>query len=390
MGCGISLLAPAGACATHFGTRKDGEQARPCALGEDVAAGNGSGCQPFGTPIARCTGFFAGRDMQTRDVVVIGSSMGGVEALKVLVAQFPQDLPASVSVVQHVADSSPGILAEILDSRGPLPASTAEDGMTMERGRIYVAPANRHLLVTPGCIRVVFGPRENRSRPAIDPLFRTAAVHFRSRVIGVVLTGLLDDGASGLQAIVRCGGTAVVQSPEDAAYPEMPKRALEYVEAARVTAVAKMGSLIEQLCREPAPESPPVPDVLRLEAHLTERATQHEDWTQLPGRAVGLTCPECAGALQEIDTGEGEPRYRCRVGHAFSARDLNLSKKGQVEDGLWLAIQTLEERAQTLMNLARVDRKGGRERSATAFDARARESHAHAARLREILNRLPD
>jgi len=328
--------------------------------------------------------------MQTRDVVVIGSSMGGIEALKILVAQFPLDLPASVSVVQHVADGSPAVLAEILESRGPLPASTAEDGMIMERGRIYVAPANRHLLVTPGCIRVVFGPRENRSRPAIDPLFRTAAVHFRSRVIGVVLTGLLDDGASGLQAIVRCGGTAVVQSPEDAAYPDMPKRALEYVEAARVSAIAKMGSLIERLCREAAPESPPVPNVLRLEARLTERASEHEDWTQLPGRAVGLTCPECAGALREIDAGEGEPRYRCRVGHAFSVRDLNLSKKSQVEDGLWLAIQTLEERAATLSNLSEVDQKRGRERNAEAFEARARESRAHAARLREILNRLPD
>jgi two-component system chemotaxis response regulator CheB len=328
--------------------------------------------------------------MQTRDVVVIGSSMGGVEALKLLVAQFPEDLPASVSIVQHIAESSPGVLAGILEDRGPLPAFTATDGMPMERGRIYVAPANRHLLVTRDCIRVVFGPRENRSRPAIDPLFRTAAVHFGSRVIGVVLTGLQDDGASGLQAIVRCGGTAVVQSPDDAAYPEMPKRALEYVEAARVAALGDIGPLIVRLCREPAPESPPVPEGLRLEARLTERASQHEDWTQLPGRPVGLTCPECAGALEEIDAEEGEPRYRCRVGHAFSVRDLNLSKKGQVEDGLWLAIQTLEERSTTLANLADVDRKRGWERSAEAFDARARESHAHAARLRGILNRLPE
>jgi len=329
--------------------------------------------------------------MQTRDVVVIGSSMGGVEALKELVAQFPQDLPASVSIVQHIADSSPGVLASILEDRGPLPAFTAEDGMALERGRIYVAPANRHLLVTPDCIRVVFGPRENRSRPAIDPLFRTAAVHFRSRVIGVVLTGLLDDGASGLQAIVRCGGTAVVQSPDDAAYPEMPKRALQYVEAAaRVADLGDIGPLIVRLCREPAPESPPVPDGLRLEARLTERASQHEDWTQLPGRPAGLTCPECAGALEEIDTDEGEPRYRCRIGHAFTVRDLNLSKKSQVEDGLWLAIQTLEERATTLGNLADVDRKRGWERNADTFDARAHESHTHAARLREILNRLPE
>lgn len=156
------------------------------------------------------------------DVIVIGSSMGGIEALSSLVRQLPADLPASVVVVQHSSEESPGLLSEILARAGALPAVTAEDRMALEHGRIYVAPPDHHLLLTEDGLRVVFGPRENRVRPAIDPLFRTAAVNYRSRVIGVILTGLLGDGASGLLAVRRCGGTAVVQAPDDAATPRCP------------------------------------------------------------------------------------------------------------------------------------------------------------------------
>ena len=154
--------------------------------------------------------------MHTRDIVVVGSSMGGIEALSALAGQLPEVLPAAVFIVQHTSAESPGLLGDILSQRGPLPAVMAEEGMAIERGRIYVAPPNRHMLATADGIRVTFGPRENRSRPAIDPLFRTAAVNYRSRVIGVVLTGLLGDGAAGLLAVHRCGGLALVQAPDDA------------------------------------------------------------------------------------------------------------------------------------------------------------------------------
>jgi len=326
--------------------------------------------------------------MSTRDIIVIGASMGGVEALSALAGQLPADLAAAVLVVQHTSAASPGLLGAILSSRGPLPAATAEDGVRPERGRIYVAPPNRHLLLTEQGIRVVFGPRENRSRPAIDPLFRTAAVHGRSRVIGVVLTGLLGDGASGLLAIRRCGGEAVVQTPDDAAYPDMPLRALAAVGSAHQAPLDGMGALLARLALEPAPAPPPVPEALMLEARLTERAMEAEDWTQLPGGPTTFTCPECKGSIQEV-LDDGIRRFRCRVGHAYSVDDLLAGKARAVEETLWMALQTLEERAAMLERMAEDDRQRGWAGAAGGYDERASETRIHAERLRELLTTIP-
>lgn len=325
--------------------------------------------------------------MQTRDVIVIGSSMGGIEALSALVARLPADLPAAVLVVQHVSEASPAILGDILGAKGTLAAVTAEDGMALERGRIHVAPPDRHLLVTPRGVRVVFGPRENRSRPAIDPLFRTAAVHCRSRVIGVVLTGLLSDGAAGLHAVARCGGTAVVQSPDDAAFPEMPTRALERVPRAHEVRIAEMGALLDRLSHEAAPVPPPVPEALAIEVRITERRMWIDEGSEMPGHPTNFTCPECSGALEGIDE-EGRLRYRCRVGHAFSTDDLLVEKTQALEETLWVAMQTLVERADMLAALARNDRDRGRARTAMGFEERAIETRRHVDRLRELLASL--
>jgi len=325
--------------------------------------------------------------MQTRDVIVIGSSMGGIEALSALAAQLPADLPASVLVVQHMSEASPGVLSNILDRKGPLRAVTAEDGMALERGRIYVAPAGRHMLATPRGIRVVFGPRENRSRPAIDPLFRTAAVHYRSRVVGVVLTGLLSDGAAGLHAVARCGGAAVVQSPDDAACPDMPRHALERAPRAESVTLAQMGALLDRLAREPAPPAPEVPEALAIEVRLTERAMWIDEGNEMPGNPTSFTCPDCSGAIKEIEE-DGQRRYRCRVGHAYSPDDLLVEKTRALEETLWMAMQTLEERADMLAAMARDDRGRGWARNAAGYEARARETRVHVDRLRELLTSL--
>jgi two-component system chemotaxis response regulator CheB len=325
--------------------------------------------------------------VQTRDIIVIGASMGGVEALLALVAQLPADLAAAVLVVQHTSPHSNGFLGEILSRNGPLSAVAARDGMPLERGRIYVAPPDRHLLLTERGLRVVYGPRENRVRPAIDPLFRTAAVHYRSRVIGVVLTGLLGDGAAGLLAVHRCGGAAVVQMPNDAAHPEMPTRALAAVPLAHQVPLAELGAVLARLSAEEAPESPPVPEALRIEVRLTERAMANDEWGEIPSRPTDFTCPECSGAIREI---EEEPirRYRCRVGHAYSAEDFVAAKERGVEDALWLALQTLQEQAQVLETLAREDRRKGWVRNASDYEERARELRAAADRLRELVAAL--
>ncbi|HEX6615926.1 MAG TPA: chemotaxis protein CheB [Gemmatimonadales bacterium] len=324
-----------------------------------------------------------------RDVIVVGASMGGIEALSNLANKLPADLPAAVLVVQHIAETSPALLSAILDRKGPLPAVTAEDRMPLERGRIYVAPPGRHMLVGKGgTIRVVFGPRENRARPAIDPLFRTAAVHCRSQVIGVILTGLLSDGAAGLYAVARCGGVAIVQAPDDAPSPEMPRRALERVPEAVTPTLAELAPLLGRLAREPAPPPPEIPETLETEVRLTERAMRNDDWFKVPGRPTNFTCPECMGAIQELDE-SGQRRYRCRVGHAYSAEDLLGEKGSAVEDTLWVALQTLEERAEMLASMARDDRVRGRSHSAAGYEERARETATHAERLRELLRSLP-
>lgn len=325
--------------------------------------------------------------MHTRDIIVVGASMGGVEALSSLAAQLPAELPASVLVVQHTSAESPGLLGEILGRAGPLPASMVEDFMPLERGRIYVAPPDRHLLLVEQGVRAAYGPRENRARPAIDPLFRTAAVHGRNRVVGVVLTGLLGDGAAGLLAIHRCGGVAIVQSPEDALCAEMPRRALAAVPDAIQLPLAELGFNLAWLTAQQAPEAPPIPEALRIEVRLTERAMAHDDWGGIPSRSTDFTCPACGGALREIDEGRVR-RYRCRVGHAFSADDMVAEKEQGVESALWLALQTLQEQAQMLETMAHGDRERGWARNADSYERRAGEIRAAADRLRELVVRL--
>lgn len=323
----------------------------------------------------------------TRDLVVVGASAGGIEALSGLVAGLSGDLPASVLIVQHLAEESPGVVASMLQRHTPLAVAMAEDGMPLERGRVYVAPPNRHMLALPNRVSVVFGPRENRSRPAIDPLFRTAAVNHGSRVIGLILTGMLADGASGLHAVARCGGVALVQSPGDARFPEMPQRALDRVPNAIQCPLSELPALIDRLTREPTGPSLTVPESLRIEANLTERAMPDEDWNRVPGTPTRFTCPECNGALQSIEE-NGVSRYRCRVGHAYSGPDLLSEKTGALEDSLWVALQTLEERIEMLRTLARDDRGRGWAQAAAAFDRRAEETEQHALVIRDTLRSL--
>lgn len=314
----------------------------------------------------------------TRDLIVIGASMGGIEALARLAAALPEDLPAAVLVVQHTTADSPGRLPHLLTTRGTLPAVQAEDGMTAQRGRIYVAAPDRHLLVHDGTLRVVRGPRENRSRPAIDPLFRTASVSRRSRVVGVILTGLLGDGAAGLHAVQRCGGLTVVQS--DAAFPDMPRQAAEAVDVDHHVPLDELGPLLGRLAASPAPEPPPVPEDLALEARLTHRAMSDGRWEDLAGRATMYTCPDCGGTLKQL-ADDRLCRYRCHTGHAFSEQALLAGQERASEEALWAALRMMEERVVMLERLGRNETVGGR-----SYTARADEVREHAAAIRRLLS----
>jgi two-component system chemotaxis response regulator CheB len=186
------------------------------------------------------------------DIIVIGTSAGGLKALGAILGALPSDIDATVFIVQHLAADKPSILPKILTDIGSLPASHPSDGELIEKGRIYVAMPDYHLLVNAGSMRVVRGPQENRFRPAIDALFRSAARGYGSRVVGVVLTGYLDDGTVGLQAVKKCGGVAIVQDPDEAEYPSMAKSALQYVKVDHCLRLAKIPDLLVRLSNEPA------------------------------------------------------------------------------------------------------------------------------------------
>ena len=265
-----------------------------------------------------------------RDIVVIGTSAGGLEALDRLVGALPTDLPASIFIVQHIApqDSGEPLLRRLNRHQAFQPA-LARDGDRFKAGRIYVAPADSHLLVKTSKMLVTKGARENRNRPAIDPLFRSAAVAHGARVIGVVLTGMLDDGTAGLIAIKRCGGVTVVQDPKDAAYSAMPLSALDNANVDHCVTLAEMGPLLAKLVSQRHGKSKAVPKDIRTEAVIAERVLSDVSQVNGLGDQVPYNCPGCGGVLWEMDT-PGEKRYRCHTGHSYTGRTLLASQSEKI------------------------------------------------------------
>ncbi|MFL5274502.1 MAG: chemotaxis protein CheB [Anaeromyxobacteraceae bacterium] len=315
------------------------------------------------------------RNSRTRDLVVVGASAGGVEALIRLVATLPADLPAAVAVVLHVAPGSASSIARILDRSGPLPATAAEDGAPLAPNRIVVAPPDRHLVVADGNARLVDGPRENGVRPGIDPLFRSAARERGPWVVGVVLSGTLDDGSAGLFAIRRVGGCAIVQSPDDALFPDMPLHALDLAGADHCVPVDEMGPILRRLVEA------------RVEGAMAskkERITPAEGGT--PGRPPGdpsaFSCPECGGVLWAAD---GMGRFECRTGHAFSPRSLGADQADKVEEALWGAIRAVEELAAMARRLEGRARERGANGTAERFASQAVEQEARVETLRTLV-----
>jgi two-component system chemotaxis response regulator CheB len=325
----------------------------------------------------------------TERVIAIGASAGGVEALRALVAGLPPDLPAAVLVVLHIPTRAPSALPGILDRAGPLPAVPARHGAPILPGMIYVAPADHHLLISDGRLNLSVGPLENGHRPAIDPLFRSAAVAYGAGVIGVVLSGSRDDGTFGLTEIVKRGGQAVVQDPEEALHRSMPATALEHVGSAHVLPAAKIGVLLGELVREHLPEIAQLDPSSQLLAENEIAALGVPTTTDAMHSAQPseFSCPNCQGVLFELD-GEPAPRYRCRVGHAWSSASLAEEHTGAVEHALWVALRTLEESAAINHRLAEVAGRRERRRAAAVYQHRYESSKTEAARLREMLGRV--
>jgi two-component system chemotaxis response regulator CheB len=319
-----------------------------------------------------------------RDIIVIGGSAGVVEALRSLVKQLPESFPAAIFVAYHVPPGADGAMQRMLAGAAKLEVKLADDGEPIRKRTIYVARPDRHLMLDKHAVRVTRGPRENRWRPAIDPLFRSAAVAHGSRVIGVVLTGMLDDGTAGLAAIKRCGGVAVVQDPHEAAYPGMPQSAIDNVPVDHRIALRDMGALLERLVREPAGVSPPVPGDLREEARVSAEGVPVS--ANPPPGSPQYMCPECSGPLHS-EGAPGEPleRYRCLVGHGWGANALLSSTNDQLESTVWASIRLFRQRAQLLSTYAERERKAGRAKSAHHYRELMQESLDHAQRLQELV-----
>jgi two-component system chemotaxis response regulator CheB len=329
--------------------------------------------------------------MQGRDIIVIGCSAGGVQALTEIVRGLPHDLPAAVFVVMHTSPSSPGILPQILDRAGPLPAEHAYDDAHIRPGRIYVAPPDHHLIIKRRAVRIVRGPRENGFRPAVDPLFRTAARAFNKRVIGVILSGGLDDGTEGLLRIKQCGGCAVVQDPEEAVFPSMPAHAIRNVDCDHVVPLAQIPSLLAQLAKEPIPDGaadmsePDCPidgdDDQRDIAEVGNAALRVGNMTGPPS---AFTCPECGGALWEL-TDDGLIRFRCHVGHGYTGEGLAVEHARKLEAALWTALRALEENAAIRRRMAERSKGQRWESLAGEYERQAKDSEERAALIREVL-----
>jgi two-component system chemotaxis response regulator CheB len=337
--------------------------------------------------------------MALRNIVVIGASAGGFEALKKLAAGLPKDLEASLFIVWHMSPDIRGVLPQVLNRADTVYAAHAHDGESIKTNRIYVAPPDRHLVIEEGRIRVTRGPKENRFRPAVDPLFRSAAYVYGRRVIGVVLSGALDDGTAGLWQIKNRGGLAIVQDPHDAEVPSMPENALREVAVDYSVPISEMPDLLVKLSSEQVAETSEIVMEETAENKKTEieiRIAAHDNAFEMGvmklGHLTPFTCPECHGVLLSLKDGT-RARFRCHTGHAFSADALLTAVTENIEDSLWSAIRGVEESVMLLNHLGDHFAELNQTKLAALYFQKAREAEGRtefvrkAVRLHEQLSK---
>lgn len=329
--------------------------------------------------------------MAQRDVIVVGGSAGGIEALRSVLRNLREDLPAAIFVVVHIPAFSASRLPEILARASGLPAAHARDGETISRGRIYIAPPDHHLLVQDGRIELSRGPRENHSRPAIDPLFRSAARAYGSRVIGVILSGALYDGAAGLMAVKSSGGTAIVQDPDEAAVPSMPQNALNLVDADLTLSAARIGDELTRLVQQEITKAGDV--TMADEEERIAQVIEH-DFVGLASnepedeRTV-YTCPDCGGVMWQAGADSGG-RFQCHVGHAYAPEVMLGQKSEEVEATLWACVRLLKEKATLTRQTAARSLAGGNGGLAERIEEQAQLDERRAQVVRELLEAWPN
>jgi len=323
--------------------------------------------------------------MSNYKIIVIGASAGGVEALTKVAQTLPPDFPAAIFVTLHIPAHGTSVLPTILSRAGKLKAIHPKDKQIIEPGKIYVAPPNYHLLIKPGYITLACGPKENGHRPGIDPLFRTAARAYGSRVIGVILSGSLDDGTAGLMAIKLQGGVAVVQNPKEAMFSGMPTSAVENVDVDYIMPLSEIPSLLTELVNQPVSKhGEPMSDEMKIEADMAELEINAVHKHERPGKPSGFGCPGCGGVLWEFEE-DNLLRFRCRIGHAYSSGTLLSEQSEALEEALWIALRALEESSALTARLADKARDRQHFKSAERFDEQSQDAQKRANVIREAL-----
>ncbi|MEO6814384.1 MAG: chemotaxis protein CheB [Ginsengibacter sp.] len=319
-------------------------------------------------------------------IIVVGASAGGMNALIELVSQLKTGMDAAVFIVLHLSRTSVSdFLVHRLQPHTSLKCTIAKDNEEMEKDHVYIAAPNHHLLVKKNRVILGDGPQENRWRPSIDVLFRSAAVAYSTRTIGVVLTGLLDDGTVGMDAIKRSGGSTIVQNPNEAEFPDMPLSVLNTMEVDHCISLSQMGDVIFDITQTDPEEMPVPPDII-IESEIAERVVIDYDNVRQLGEKSIYACPDCGGGLWYIENGSANVnRYRCHIGHSYSEKDLALKQSEMLESTLWIALRIMEERRNLLKKMEEDNNKRGLSRMATGYGAKKDELQVHIDNLKEVL-----
>lgn len=323
------------------------------------------------------------KDDNTSKLVVIGTSAGGMDALLNLLGQLREDFPAPIMVVQHISPESTGhVRIRSFNEKTNLICEIAENGASLKNGHVYMAPSDFHMMIGDDeKILITKGAHENRARPAIDPLFRSAAVEFGNRVISILLTGYLDDGTAGSIVVKKCGGTCIVQDPNDAQYPDMPQNAINQIDVDHIVPLAEMGGLLYQLLSIKVEKRKKVPKDILVESEIAKKVLSDLESVNALGDQVPFNCPGCGGVLWQVDKGESL-RYRCHTGHAYTAKFLLEEQNKRIEETMWVALRMFEERKNLLTTMSK-QMKG---KSANTAMERAEFSQKHIDRIKSILH----
>ncbi len=319
-------------------------------------------------------------------IIVVGTSAGGMNALIELVSQLTENIDAAFFIVMHLSRTSiSDFLVHRLQPHTSLKCAVAKEDTAIEKGHIYVAAPNQHLLVKKNKIILGRGPEENRWRPSIDVLFRSAAAAYSSRVIGVVLTGSLDDGTTGMLAIKRSGGTCIVQDPNEAEYPDMPLSVLNNMEVDYCIPLHQMGETIFEITKL-NPEEIAAPQDVIIESEIAERVVvDYENVKQLGVKSI-YACPDCGGGLWDINKQNGKPdRYRCHIGHSYSEKDLVVKQGEILESTLWTALRIMEERRTLLKKMEDDNNKKGLSKMGASYQEKGADIQFHVDKMKEIL-----